>query len=114
MEKKLKNFISKNYKHGFWTSIKKNKFPFGLNKNTISSLSEKKNEPINLKNYRLKAYKNWKLIKYPIWINLKYLKLNFKNLLIYSVPFKKKKKVKTDLFSIFQKCGVNLSKKKTK
>jgi Fe-S cluster assembly protein SufB len=108
MKKKFQNIFSKNYKHGFWTSIKRNKFPFGLNKKNILLLSKKKEESINLTNYRLKSYKKWNLMKFPVWTYLKFPKLNFKNLLIYSTPFKKPKNTSSDLLLTFKKCGVPL------
>lgn len=109
MKKSFQKIFSKSYKHGFWTNIKRDKFPFGLNKKNILLLSKKKEEFINLTNYRLKSYKKWNLMKFPIWTSLKFPKLNFKNLLIYSIPSQKTKNLSSDLLLTFKKCGVPLT-----
>ena len=46
-------------------SIRAFKMPKGLNENVIRLISEKKNEPEFLLNFRLKAYKKWKEMKCP-------------------------------------------------
>ena len=58
------------YKYGFVTDIEQDIFPKGLDEKVIHHISEKKDEPKWLLDFRLKAYKRWLKMKEPIWPNL--------------------------------------------
>lgn len=92
--KKLKNnlsdFVNQNYKYGFTTKIEKEDFPTGLNEKIIELISEKKEEPLFLLNFRKKAFKKWKNMKFPLWTNLEIKNINFNDIKYYSIPKKKK------------------------
>ena len=47
------------YKHGFVTDIETEKISKGLNEDTIRLISEKKEEPQYLLNFRLNAFRNF-------------------------------------------------------
>ena len=62
--KKEQNFeinkvINQPYKYGFKTNIETETFPIGINEEIIKLISEKKNEPKFLLDFRLKAYSKW-------------------------------------------------------
>ena len=59
--------VEENYRYGFTTHIDIEEFPKGLNEDIIRLLSQKKNEPDWLLQYRLKAYAYWKTLKEPSW-----------------------------------------------
>ena len=64
----------KEYKQGFTTKIEEEKFSVGLNEKIVKAISEKKNEPKFMLDWRLNAYKQWKKMKEPKWANVKYNK----------------------------------------
>ena len=60
----LTKLVNQSYKYGFSTKIEKDRIQKGLNEETIILISKKKHEPQFLLEFRLKAYKKWKQIKY--------------------------------------------------
>ena len=94
--KKDQNFeinkvINQPYKYGFKTNIETETFPIGINEEIIKLISIKKNEPEFLLNFRLKAYKKWISMNLPEWANLEINKINFNDIIYYSIPKKKEK-----------------------
>lgn len=81
--REIKDF---DYKYGFYTSIEADKLSRGLNENTIRTLSEKKNEPLWLMNWRLDAFRLWKKMMEPEWGNVKFKKKIFQDISYYSAP----------------------------
>ena len=53
-------------------------------------ISQKKNEPEWLLEWRLKAYRLWLTMKEPTWQNVKYDPINYQDIIYYSAPKKKK------------------------
>ena len=45
------------YEHGFYTNIEYEEFPIGLNEDIIRAISEKKNEPEWMTEWRLEAFR---------------------------------------------------------
>ena len=62
----LEQFIDKKYQYGFITDIESETLPPGLDENVIRLISEKKNEPEFLLEWRLKAFKYWQNLKPPM------------------------------------------------
>jgi Fe-S cluster assembly protein SufB len=62
------------YKYGFVTDIEADEAPKGLDEGTIRFISQKKNEPSWMLDWRLKAFRHWKTLdhKEPQWANIKY------------------------------------------
>jgi len=61
------------YKYGFTTDVEMEQFPPGLNEQVITAISEKKNEPQWLLDWRLKAYSRWLKMEEPKhWPNITY------------------------------------------
>lgn len=88
--KNINDLINQPYKYGFSTNIEIETIPPGLNEEIIQIISQKKQEPIFMLNFRLKAYKRWKQLKYPNWSKLAIPEINYQNIVYYSVPKKKK------------------------
>ena len=57
--------LESGYKWGFETDIKSVKIPKGLNEKTIRLISNLKEEPKWMLDYRLKAYRSWIKKKHP-------------------------------------------------
>ena len=55
----IKKSLAEDYKYGFETDIEQDTFPPGLDEKVIQALSEIKQEPEWLLEWRLKAYRHW-------------------------------------------------------
>ena len=55
------------YKYGFVSNIEQEIAPKGLNEDTIRYISQKKNEPDFILEFRLKAFRSWQKMKEPTW-----------------------------------------------
>jgi Fe-S cluster assembly protein SufB len=113
----IRQVINQPYKYGFQTNIEKESFPVGLNENIIHLISEKKNEPKFLLDFRLKSYKKWLTMKFPEWANLNINTIDFNKITYYSIPKKKKKlnsleEVDPEILKTFEKLGISLEEQK--
>nr|AYR05887.1 cysteine desulfurase activator complex subunit SufB [Lithothamnion sp.] len=113
----LDKLINQPYKYGFSTKIESENFPKGLNEAIISSISDKKNDPLYLRKFRLNSYLKWKKMNEPLWSRLKYNKIDYNNIIYYSTPkFKKKlnslNEVDPELLKTFDKLGISLNEQK--
>ena len=107
----LQNLVNQPYKHGFITEIESDVAPKGLSEDTIRLISDKKNEPAWLLEFRLKAYQQWLKMEEPKWPNVKYPKIDFQAISYYSAPKPKQKlssmdEVDPELLRTFEKLGV--------
>ena len=115
---KLNENLEDNYKYGFHTLIETESFLPGLTEEIIKEISKKREENNFLLNFRLKAYKKWKNMKFPEWSNLKIPKINFDQIIYYSSPIKEKKlnsieEVDPEILRTFEKLGIPLSEQKS-
>lgn len=113
----INQVINQEYKYGFQTFIENEKFPKGINEKIIDLISEKKNEPDFLKEFRFKAFKKWEKMKIPNWQNLEINKIDFNEITYYSVPKTKKKlnsleEVDPEILQTFEKLGISLDEQK--
>ncbi len=58
------------YKYGFFTDIETDTIPKGLSEDVVRLISEIKNEPEFMLEFRLKAYRHWLTMKMPQWAHL--------------------------------------------
>ena len=115
--KLLDDFTNKDYEFGFVTDIETEMAPKGLTEDTIRYISEKKNEPEWLLEFRLKAYRKWLTMKEPKWAHLKYPEIDFQDIIYYAAPKKKKElesldEVDPELLETFNKLGISLEEQK--
>ena len=113
----ITKLVNQPYKYGFSTTIEKDIIEKGLNENVIRLISQKKNEPEFLLNFRLKAFTKWKEMKCPEWAQLKFSEIDYQNIIYYSAPKVKKKlnsldEVDPELLATFEKLGISLSEQK--
>ena len=59
--------INQKYRHGFVTDIESDSLPPGLDEDVVAAISRKKNEPQFLLDWRLKAFRQWKTMREPVW-----------------------------------------------
>ena len=109
---------NREYKYGFVTDIEADIIPKGLSEDTIRLISQKKNEPEWMLEFRLKAYRSWLKMSEPsYWANFEYPRIDFQDISYYSAPRQKAKKqsmeeVDPELVKTFEKLGIPLSEQK--
>ena len=117
LDTNLTNLVNKSYEYGFSTNIEKDIIEKGLSETTIRLISHKKNEPLFLLNFRLKAFKKWTTFNEPEWPYLKFPQINYQDIIYYSAPKSKKKKkdlneLDPELLKTFEKLGISLTEQK--
>ena len=79
-EELKKSLETQEYEYGFYTEIDSETFPSGLNEEIIRKISQKKNEPKWMTEWRLESYNSWKEMEEPDWSSLKYAKPDFQKI----------------------------------
>ena len=108
---------NKEYEYGFYTDIESETFPAGLNEDIVRAISQKKNEPHWMTEWRLEAFRIWQNMEEPEWANVHYEKPDFQAVSYYSAPKKKDKyasldEVDPELLETFKKLGISLDEQK--
>lgn len=101
------------YKYGFVTEIASDTVAKGLNEDIIKQISQKKQEPDWLLNWRLQAFRFWQKMEEPTWAKLQYDKIDYQDLYYYSAPKQKAApknldEVDPELLSTYEKLGIPL------
>src|SRR5471032_368800 len=100
------------YRYGFETLIESDKAPRGLSEDTVRFISEKKNEPAWMLEWRLEAYRRWLTMKEPEWARVHYPKIDYQDLYYYSAPKKKElaslDEVDPEILRTYEKLGIPL------
>ena len=114
---KLKRLINNDYKYGFSTNIEVDCIKKGLSEEIIHLISKKKEEPLFMLEFRLRAFKKWKKMNEPEWSQLNYEPIDYQSIRYYSAPKKKAKlnsldEVDPELLRAFQKLGISLTEQK--
>lgn len=116
-DKIINDVTSGEYKYGFYSDIEMERIPKGLSEDVVKIISEKKNEPEWLLEFRLKAYRHWLTMKMPTWAHLKIPPINYQEIIFYAAP-KKKETLKSiddidpELRRTFDKLGISLDEQK--
>ena len=112
---KNKNIIEKleqSYQLGFSSNIENEDFPIGLNYDIIKKISQAKNEPSWLLEWRLKSFDYWLKMKEPNWAHLKYPKIDYQSIYYFGRPKKDESNNNyPELESYFEKLGVPLTER---
>jgi Fe-S cluster assembly protein SufB len=116
-QKIIDDAISQEYKFGFVTEIEQDKIPPGLNESVIRLISQKKEEPEWLLDWRLKSYRRWINMKEPTWANVSYSKVDYQAISYFAAPKKKKElqsldEVDPELIRTYEKLGIPLEEQK--
>ncbi len=115
-EKIIDQTIQQEYKYGFVTDIEQEKIPPGLNEDVVRLISQKKNEPQWLTEWRLKAFRHWKNMTEPKWANVDYPQIDFQSISYFAAPKKKKlsslDEVDPELLETYEKLGIPLEEQK--
>jgi Fe-S cluster assembly protein SufB len=108
---------NKEYEYGFYTELESETFPIGLNEDIVRAISEKKNEPQWMTDWRLQAFAAWKEMLEPEWANVNYTKPDFQAIAYYSAPKKSDPNktlddVDAELLEMYKKLGISLDEQK--
>ncbi|MBC86374.1 MAG: Fe-S cluster assembly protein SufB [Bdellovibrionaceae bacterium] len=111
------------YKHGFITKVEVDAIEKGLNEDVIRLISQKKNEPEWMLEYRLKAFEHWQTLDEPTWADVDYPQIDFQDISYYSAPKTKEgeeakegpkslEDLDPELIKTFEKLGIPIQEQK--
>ena len=110
----LDELISREYEHGFFTTLETDTVSRGLNEDIIRLISAKKNEPKFMLEWRLKGYQQWLTMTEPNWANLRHEAIDYQDIFYYSAPklgrdgLGSLSEVASELLRTYEKLGIPL------
>ena len=104
------------YKWGFETEIEMEFAPKGLNEDIIRLISARKEEPLWMLEYRLKAFAAWLKMEEPDWARVDHPPIDYQDLHYYAAPKKKAgpkslDEVDPELLKMYEKLGIPLKER---
>ena len=102
------------YKYGFVTDVESEGLPPGLTEDTVRWISNHKEEPEWMLDYRLKAFRHWLTLTEPEWQHVTYTKTDYQSISYWSAPKKDSDKpqsldeVDPEILETFEKLGIPL------
>ena len=111
----IKDISKREYKYGFVTNIDSDIVSKGLDEETITFISQKKEEPSFMLEWRLNAFRKWQKMNEPNWSNVKYNAVNYQDISYYASPKKKLNsldEVDEEILETFNKLGIPLNEQK--
>lgn len=114
MSEQIDQAISRKYEAGFVSDIESDTLPPGLDESVIRHISNMKNEPEWMTEWRLKAYRNWLKMTEPEWAHVDYPKVDYQAISYYSAPKSMEDKpqsldeVDPELLRTYEKLGIPL------
>ena len=113
----LSELTTQDYKYGFTTDVETYVIDKGLNEDVIRHISEQKEEPEWLLEFRLKAYRHWLTMEVPDWAHLDIAPIDYQDMIYYADPTKKKTpgsldEIDPELLKTFERLGIPLNEQK--
>lgn len=113
----IENIANKDYEYGFTSNIETDYFPKGINEDIIHKISQYKEEPQWLLDFRLEAFRKWQTMEEPHWGHLSFPSINYQDIIYFAVPKKKKQldnlnEVDPDVLDMFNRLGISLDEQK--
>lgn len=113
----IESVTNEQYKYGFVTDVETDLIEKGLNEDVICRISEMKQEPEWLREFRLNAYRKFLKMEMPEWAHLNIPPVNLQDIIYYAAPKKKKQLESLDevdpaLLETFDKLGISLDEQK--
>lgn len=102
------------YEPGFVTDLESDTIAPGLDEDVIRFISNKKDEPEWMLDWRLEAFRQWKQMRTPTWPHLHYKPIDYQAISYYSAPKSAKDKPKSldevdpKLLETYAKLGIPL------
>ncbi len=104
------------YKYGFVTDIKTEIIQKGLSEEIVRLISQKKEEPEWLLDFRLKSYRHWLTLEQPSWAHLTIPLIDYQDIYYYAAPKtaapNSLDEVDPELIKTFDKLGIPLEERK--
>ena len=82
----VERLVEREYAYGFVTDIETERVPPGLSEDVIRLISEKKEEPQWMLDWRLKAYEIWQGMTEPNWSKVTYPPIKYDEISYYAAP----------------------------
>ena len=115
MDEVLNEITHQEYKEGFVTDVEQEFVPKGLNEDIIRMISERKEEPAWMLEFRLDAFRKWQRMKMPRWGHLDLPPIDFQDIIYYAAPKKDKDRptgIDPKLEETFEKLGIPVRERK--
>jgi Fe-S cluster assembly protein SufB len=118
MTEQIDRALDREYEAGFVSDIESETFEPGLNEDVIRRISEMKNEPQWMLDWRLQAFEIWQGMDEPEWAHVHYPKIDFQAISYYSAPKSMKDRpqsldeVDPELLETYEKLGIPLEEQK--
>ena len=112
----VKSVVNKSYEFGFTTDVHTEIIDKGLNEAVIRLISQKKEEPDWLLQFRLEAYRYWLTQTQPSWAHVTLPPIDYQAISYYADPTAKskgneKKEIDPELMKTFDKLGIPLEER---
>lgn len=110
----IKQVAEQKYKFGFTTDVQTEIIDKGLNEDVVRVISQKKEEPGWLLEFRLQAFNYWKTLQQPTWGHLHLPEIDYQAISYYADPLAKKpqnKEIDPELEKAFDKLGIPLEER---
>ena len=107
----VKEFATQEYKHGFVADIEEDVFPKGINEDIVRMISQRKEEPEWLLEWRLKSYRYWTEMKEPKWANITYGPIDYQDMIYFAAPKRKgqgPKDIDPEVKKLYDRLGIPL------
>ncbi|QDH16219.1 Fe-S cluster assembly protein SufB [Swingsia samuiensis] len=109
----VEQLAKSSYEWGFETDIEMDIAPKGLNEDTVRLISEKKEEPEWMLEWRLKAFRSWQGMEDPDWAKVKHPPIDYQDAHYFARPKKKDgpkslDEVDPELLKTYEKLGIPL------
>lgn len=113
----IEQITKSDYKYGFVTNIEQEYAPKGLNEDIVRFISEKKNEPAYMLEYRFKAFRFWQQMKQPNWQKVNFPEIDLQDIYYYAAPVIKSKpksldEIDPEIRDTYSKLGIPLEEQK--
>ncbi|MEN8182614.1 MAG: Fe-S cluster assembly protein SufB [Myxococcota bacterium] len=121
MSDPIEQLANRDYEYGFVTPIETERAPKGLSEDTVRLISNKKNEPEWLLDWRLRAYQRFLTMleqeSEPSWAMVRYPRIDYQDMYYYAAPKQQKKlesldEVDPELLRTYEKLGIPLQEQK--
>ena len=112
----VQSITQSGYKWGFETAIEMDLAPKGLNEDIIRLISQRKDEPGWMLDWRLKAYAAWLQMDEPQWARVEHPPIDYQDLHYYAAPKQKTgpktlDEVDPELLKMYEKLGIPLKER---
>ncbi len=111
-EQNLDELVDRRYEHGWSTDIESDTLPPGLDADVVRAISQKKDEPEWLTDWRLKAFEHWSNMREPNWAHVNFPKIDYQAISYYAAPkgpkYESWDEVPAELIETYDKLGVPL------